>query len=88
MLRHRDGRLAARFWLDTATKLPLRRETYDRRAQLVSEDVFMSLKLGSPAARGGAAQHAPRPGASRWPRRSWPGCGPRAGRFPPTFPAS
>jgi sigma-E factor negative regulatory protein RseB len=50
VLRHRDGRLAARFWLDTATKLPLRRETYDRRDQMVSEDVFMSLKLGSPAA--------------------------------------
>ncbi|MGI8451111.1 MAG: sigma-E factor regulatory protein RseB domain-containing protein, partial [Streptosporangiaceae bacterium] len=49
VLRHRDGRLAARFWLDTATKLPLRRETYDSSAQMVSEDVFMSLKLGSPA---------------------------------------
>jgi sigma-E factor negative regulatory protein RseB len=50
VLRHRDGRLAARFWLDTATKLPLRRETYGRSAQMVSEDVFMSLKLGSPGA--------------------------------------
>jgi sigma-E factor negative regulatory protein RseB len=50
VLRHRDGLVAARFWLDTATKLPLRRETYDRTAQMVSEDVFVSLKLGSPAA--------------------------------------
>jgi len=50
VLRHRDGRLAARFWLDTATKLPLRRETYGGSAQMASEDVFMSLKLGSPAA--------------------------------------
>ncbi len=50
VLRHRDGRLAARFWLDNATKLPLRRETFDARARMVSEDVFVSLKLGSPAA--------------------------------------
>jgi sigma-E factor negative regulatory protein RseB len=50
VLRHRDGRLAARFWLDTATKLPLRRETFDDSARMVSEDVFVSLKLGSPAA--------------------------------------
>jgi sigma-E factor negative regulatory protein RseB len=50
VLRHRDGRLAARFWLDTATMLPLRRETFDGRARMVSEDVFVSLQLGSPAA--------------------------------------
>ena len=49
-LRHRDGRLAARFWLDNATKLPLRRETFDGRAQMVSDDVFVSLKLGSATA--------------------------------------
>ena len=47
-LRHRDGRLAARFWLDNVTKLPLRRETFDGRARMVSDDVFVSLKLGSP----------------------------------------
>ncbi len=50
VLRHPDGRLAARFWLDTATKLPLRRETFDGSARMVSEDVFVSLTLGSPAA--------------------------------------
>ncbi|MGH3124792.1 MAG: sigma-E factor regulatory protein RseB domain-containing protein [Streptosporangiaceae bacterium] len=50
VLRHRDGRLAARFWLDSVTKLPLRRETFDGRARMVSDDVFVSLKLGSPAA--------------------------------------
>jgi sigma-E factor negative regulatory protein RseB len=50
VLRHLDGRLAARFWLDSATKLPLRRETFDSRARMVSDDVFVSLKLGSPAA--------------------------------------
>ena len=50
VLRHRDGLLAARFWLDTETKLPLRRETYDDSARMVSQDVFVSLRLGSPAA--------------------------------------
>jgi hypothetical protein len=48
VLRHLDGRLAARFWLDNLTKLPLRRETFDGRAKMVSDDVFVSLKLGSP----------------------------------------
>lgn len=48
VLRHRDGRLAARFWLDNATKLPLHRETFDGDARMVSDDVFVSLKLGSP----------------------------------------
>jgi sigma-E factor negative regulatory protein RseB len=60
VLRHRDGRLAARFWLDTATKLPLRRETYDGSDQMVSEDVFVSLKLASSSA---AAPAAPRTAA-------------------------
>jgi negative regulator of sigma E activity len=50
VLRHRDGRLAARFWLDSVTKLPLRRETFDGRARMVSDDMFVSLKLGSPTA--------------------------------------
>ena len=46
VLRHPDGRLAARFWLDSVTKLPLRRETFDGHARMVSDDVFVSLKLG------------------------------------------
>ena len=48
VLRHPDGRLAARFWLDNVTKLPLRRETFDGHARMVSDDVFVSLKLGPP----------------------------------------
>ncbi len=50
VLRHLDGRLAARFWLDNVTKLPLRRETFDGHARMVSDDVFVSLKIGSPTA--------------------------------------
>ena len=42
-----DGSLAARFWLDSATKLPLRREVFDSRAHLIGEDVFINLTIGS-----------------------------------------
>jgi sigma-E factor negative regulatory protein RseB len=42
-----DGSLAARFWLDSATKLPLRREVYDTSAHLIGEDVFINLTIGS-----------------------------------------
>src|SRR5882757_903828 len=35
VLRHLDGRLAARVWLDSVTQLPLRRETFDGHARMV-----------------------------------------------------
>src|SRR5579875_1660424 len=44
-----SGSLAARFWLDKATKLPLRREVFDSDSHLISEDVFIDLRLGAPA---------------------------------------
>jgi len=49
VLRHANGTLAARFWVDEETKLPLRRETFDATARDVSDDTFMSLRLGRPA---------------------------------------
>jgi sigma-E factor negative regulatory protein RseB len=49
VLRHANGTLAARFWLDNATKLPMRRETFDTTAREVSEDTFMTLSLGNTA---------------------------------------
>jgi sigma-E factor negative regulatory protein RseB len=55
-VRRPRGGLAARFWLDAATKLPLRRQLFDQGAQMVSEDVFISLELG---ARAVAAMPAP-----------------------------
>jgi sigma-E factor negative regulatory protein RseB len=61
VLRHVNGTLAARFWLDNATKLPLRRETFDPAAREVSEDTFMTLRLGSLAmARTPATESTPR----------------------------
>ena len=41
-----DGSLAARFWLDDATKLPLEREVFDPAAHLISEDVFINVRFG------------------------------------------
>jgi sigma-E factor negative regulatory protein RseB len=48
----RDGSLAARYWLDSATKLPLRRETFDSRARMISEDAFINLRIGDSGLRG------------------------------------
>ncbi|HEX4254119.1 MAG TPA: sigma-E factor regulatory protein RseB domain-containing protein [Streptosporangiaceae bacterium] len=46
-----DGSLAARFWLDTATKLPLRREVFDAGSHLIGEDAFIDLTVGSATAK-------------------------------------
>jgi sigma-E factor negative regulatory protein RseB len=44
-----DGSLAARFWLDDATKLPLEREVFDTAAHVISEDVFINVNFGNQA---------------------------------------
>lgn len=45
-LKRTDGALAARFWLDTETGLPLRREDYDTHSQLITEATFIQVKFG------------------------------------------
>lgn len=45
-VRRPSGGLAGRFWLDTVTKLPLRRETFDTSAHVISEDAFITLTVG------------------------------------------
>jgi sigma-E factor negative regulatory protein RseB len=60
-LHRADGTLAARFWLDSATGLPLRRETFDARARMVSEDAFIDLQIGASALRG-----MPAPAVQPW----------------------
>src|SRR5262252_9316930 len=45
-VRRHDGTLAARFWLDAATGLPLRREMFDRSGRRVSEGAFIDLQIG------------------------------------------
>ena len=60
-VRRPDGGLAARFWLDAATKLPLRREIFASGARMISEDAFTSLELG-----GRGLDGMPAPAAAPW----------------------
>ena len=62
-VRRPAGGVAARYWLDRATGLPLRRELYDQRARVVAEVAFAQLRLG-PAPAGAMPSAAARP---------WPG---------------
>jgi len=43
--RH-DGTLAAQYWLDQDTSLPLRREMFDESGRRVSEGAFIDLQIG------------------------------------------
>ncbi len=43
-----DGSLAARFWLDDATKLPLERVVFDSAAHVISQDVFLNVRFARP----------------------------------------
>lgn len=49
-LHRTDGSLAARFWLDAKTLVPLRRDVFDASAQLVSEEAFVQVQFGPLAA--------------------------------------
>jgi sigma-E factor negative regulatory protein RseB len=55
-----NGSLAARFWLDDATKLPLEREVFDSTAHVISQDVFLNVKQAQVTAppSGGVADPA------------------------------
>jgi sigma-E factor negative regulatory protein RseB len=55
-----DGSLAARFWLDDATKLPLEREVFDPAAHVISRDVFINVRFANQA-QAPAAASAPGP---------------------------
>jgi sigma-E factor negative regulatory protein RseB len=75
----RDGRLAARIWLDKATTLPLRRETFDEHGHVVSVASFMALTLGAGVAEA-LAGTVPRQWVTARPARlraeGWPLPGP------------
>jgi sigma-E factor negative regulatory protein RseB len=60
-VRRPGGTLAARFWLDAATKLPLRREIYAAGSHMLSEDVFVTLEVG-----GSGLDGMPAPAATPW----------------------
>lgn len=44
-----DGSLAARYWLDKKTMVPLRRELFDTADNVISEDSFVQVRFGAPA---------------------------------------
>jgi negative regulator of sigma E activity len=88
VVRRADGALAARFWLDSATKLPLRRQVFDTHAQVIDEDAFIDLKLGAKAAAGAPAAGARPPSSplstmqlARLREQGWPLPGPLPGRL-------
>jgi len=47
-----DGSLAARYWLDKQTKVPLRRDLFDASDNMISEDSFVQIKFGALALPG------------------------------------
>jgi sigma-E factor negative regulatory protein RseB len=46
-VRRSDGSLAARFWLDQATRLPLRRQVFGPGGQLAGDVGFTEVKVGA-----------------------------------------
>src|SRR5215813_7782245 len=80
----RDGKLAAKFWLDGATTLPLRRQTFDGRGEVVSQAEFTQLTVGHGAAARPASA-APRRWITISPLRlraqGWPLPGPLPGNL-------
>jgi len=87
-VRRTGGQLAARFWLDNATKLPLRRQVFDSHARVISDDSFIDLTLGADAASGAPAAGAKprssplsRAQLARLRAQGWPLPGPLPGRL-------
>src|ERR1022692_1737298 len=87
-VRRTSGQLAARFWLDNATKLPLRRQVFDTHARVISDDSFIDLTLGANAASGAPAAGAKprisplsRAQLARLRAQGWPLPGPLPGRL-------
>ena len=60
-IRRRNGTLAARYWLDRATGLPLRREIFDTSGRLVNEGAFIDLHVGD-----ADVKEVPPPSAPAW----------------------
>jgi sigma-E factor negative regulatory protein RseB len=69
----RNGRLAARIWLDKATALPLQRETFDGQGHIVTLASFMALTMGAAGTSAGTVPRqwvTARPGRLR--AEGWP----------------
>jgi len=66
-----DGSLAARYWLDRKTTVPLRRELYDTSDKVISDDSFVQVQFGALTRQAQAAQAA-QPVQSAWVAASTP----------------
>jgi sigma-E factor negative regulatory protein RseB len=64
-LYHFNGTLAARYWLDRQTTLPLRRELFGSSNQVISDDAFTRVALGSSAGAAPADEPAT-PAQTAW----------------------
>jgi sigma-E factor negative regulatory protein RseB len=53
-----DGSVAARYWLDKQTRVPLRRELFDTSENVISEDSFVQVRFGALASSRFAAADA------------------------------
>jgi sigma-E factor negative regulatory protein RseB len=53
-----DGSLAARFWLDRKTLVPLRRELFDTSDQPIGEETFVQVRFGALTAQPAVANAA------------------------------
>ena len=87
--RRDDGSLAARFWLDDATKLPLEREVFDSAAHVISEDVFINVRIGNqarPAAPAGGPADPQGPWTAPLPARQLLALRARGWLVPPQLP--
>jgi sigma-E factor negative regulatory protein RseB len=61
-----DGSVAARFWLDKQTMVPLRREVYDTSTQLISEDAFVQVQFGAGTPAPAVTATSASPAGSAW----------------------
>ena len=64
-----DGSIAARFWLDDATKLPLEREVFDTATHVIGQDVIIDVSFTTPPQRAAAASASARVSAD--PQGPW-----------------
>ena len=68
-----DGSIAARFWLDDATKLPLEREVFDTAAHVIGQDVFIDVSFAElrERRRSRPRPSRPAPGSRPSPQGPW-----------------
>ena len=66
-----DGSIAARFWLDDATKLPLERQVFDSDSHVISQDVFIDVSFTGPDPDPGTAVRADGDAISADPQGPW-----------------